>query len=193
MELFLIRHGEFNYKDIKADPGLSKRGRLQSKLIAKRLSKERFDKIYSSDLQRNIETLEYIKKYHKKTPIIITPQLREVCRELNGAKKRPRITYERIKADKKNIEYVYNRILKDNRLNSKILLIVHGNVINYLLAKFLGVNSKKFWKIMIWPTSLTQVETNKKEYIIKLIGNTSHLKDEQFSMQPHLDFDGNHV
>jgi broad specificity phosphatase PhoE len=193
MEIFLVRHGEFEYKTIKADPGLSKRGIMQAKLLAKRLAKEKFGKIYSSDLQRTLDTLKYIKIYHKNTPVIITPQLREVCRELNGAKKRAKVTRERIKMEKDNLEYVYKKILRENSLKSKVLIVAHGNVINYFLAKFLGVSSKKFWKIMIWPTALTQVETNKKDFIIKQIGNTAHLKEGQFNMQPHLDFEGKHV
>jgi broad specificity phosphatase PhoE len=193
MELFLVRHGEFEYKNISKNPGLSKNGRLQAKLLAKRLAKQKFDKIYSSDLLRTQETLGYIKAHHKNTPVIITSGLREICRELNGAKKRPQVTKARLTLEKKTLERTYHKILRENNTKSKILIVAHGNVINYLLAKFLGVTSKRFWKIMIWPTSLTQVETNKKEYIIKLIGNTSHLKEHQFAMQPHLDFDGNHV
>lgn len=191
MEIFLVRHGEFDFVREGENPRLSKAGRIQAKLIAKRLSKIRFHKIYSSDLKRNLETLEYIKKYHK-CPIIIMPELREIHREVNGAKKRKHITLKIIKKEKATIDKVWKNVLM-NPKDSKILLVIHGNVINYLLSKFLGVNKNSFWKIMIWPTSLTLVETDRKNYLIKHIGDTSHLKDHHFTMQCHMDFEGHHV
>jgi broad specificity phosphatase PhoE len=191
MEIFLIRHGEFDFGTKEKNPPLVKAGRKQAQLIAKRLSKIKFDKIYSSDLKRNLQTLEYVKKYHK-CPIIINPELREIHREVNGAKRRKYVALKVIRDEKARINSAWKKILKNSK-KSRILLVVHGNLINYLLSKFLGIHSRNFWKIMIWPTSLTVVETDGKNYLIKFIGNTSHLKDEHFTAKCHLNFQGYHV
>src|SRR3989344_4109602 len=61
LQIYLIRHGE---KD-KEGKHLSQNGIKQSKLLAKELSKIKFNKIYSSDLERCIETTNLLNKKFK--------------------------------------------------------------------------------------------------------------------------------
>ncbi|MBN2052517.1 histidine phosphatase family protein [Candidatus Woesearchaeota archaeon] len=82
MRLILTRHGETeeNKKDISQGhiPGkLSADGKKQAEKVALRLKNEKLDCIYSSDLARAIDTARFIAKHHKKTPLIITKDLRE--------------------------------------------------------------------------------------------------------------------
>jgi len=192
MEIFIIRHGEFDPSKLDPDPALNKQGMLQAKLVAKRLSKIKFDKIYCSDMKRSLETLKQVRSYQR-CPVIILSELREVASEVNGAKRRSFAKRRKVLKEKFKLNKIFKRIIRENLKDSKILIISHANVINFFLSKFLGVSCKHFWKIMVWPTALTIVETNKKNYIIKLIGDTSHMKEHQFKMQPHLDPEGNHI
>ena len=56
---------------------LSSLGIRQSKDLAKKLSKVKFNHIYSSDLGRCVATAEFIKKYHPDTELTFTKRLRE--------------------------------------------------------------------------------------------------------------------
>ncbi|MBT3642392.1 histidine phosphatase family protein [archaeon] len=74
MRLILVRHGEteFNLGRIMqghANSGLTPRGKMQAEQLAKRLSKEKIDVIYSSDLKRCEDT---IRPFLNKTNIQIT-------------------------------------------------------------------------------------------------------------------------
>lgn len=85
MKLFLVRHGET--EDNKAGivqghkPGkLSRLGKQQAQKLGKRLQKNEFDMIYSSDLTRALQTSEYIRSFHLEVPFLQTQELREVNR-----------------------------------------------------------------------------------------------------------------
>lgn len=83
MKVTFVRHGETEQNKFKIyqDPmkgGLSKIGREQAKKLAKKLSEERFYSIYCSPSIRARETLEEIRKFHQNTPVVYTPELREM-------------------------------------------------------------------------------------------------------------------
>ena len=82
MKIIIIRHGETeeNKKGIVQGqiPGhLSELGKEQAKKVAKRLSKEKINVIYSSDLDRAKNTAQEIAKFHKKTLFELKQELRE--------------------------------------------------------------------------------------------------------------------
>jgi len=80
-EVYIIRHGETNWNKEGIVQGhkntkLSKKGKNQAKSAGIKLKDYEFDIIYSSDLNRAIDTANYINKYHKQV-IIIDEMLRE--------------------------------------------------------------------------------------------------------------------
>jgi broad specificity phosphatase PhoE len=83
MRLIITRHGETeeNVKNILMGnllPGkLSDEGKEQAERLAKRLSKEKIDIIYSSDLARASDTAREVAKYHEGTPLKLTKEIRE--------------------------------------------------------------------------------------------------------------------
>jgi len=81
MKIYFIRHGESvgNTKKLYFQPPdepLSDAGKLQAKILAKRLKKVQIDEIITSDYTRAMQTGEILKKAIKK-PIEHTPLLRE--------------------------------------------------------------------------------------------------------------------
>ena len=82
MLLLLVRHGETvenaTHK-IQGQGGghLSKLGQRQIALLARQLKNEKFDAIYSSDLQRSIDTAVAVRQYHQQTPLVYSSALRE--------------------------------------------------------------------------------------------------------------------
>ena len=80
--LLIIRHGysESNEKDLFVGHGnvdLTERGRLQAQLTANYLKSIKIDVIYSSDLDRAVQTAEPTSK-SKNLPIITSKNLREI-------------------------------------------------------------------------------------------------------------------
>jgi broad specificity phosphatase PhoE len=83
-ELILIRHGEQVLPDPQQsvaadifDPPLSERGSHQAFLVGLRFSTERVDAVYSSPLQRALETGHQVARHHRLEPIV-RQDLREV-------------------------------------------------------------------------------------------------------------------
>jgi broad specificity phosphatase PhoE len=92
MQLMIVRHGETleNANQIIQGqlPGvLSETGKQQIVQLAEELRAEKFDVIYSSDLQRCVDTLAAIRVYHPNTPVVLTPVIRERhCGSFQGQK-----------------------------------------------------------------------------------------------------------
>ncbi len=149
MKLTTIRHGETknNVSEILVSQEggeLTKKGKEQVKLLAKRLSKEEFDIIYCSDSKRTRDTAKKIMRYHKKTPIIYTKELREINRgdmvgrlglEFWKEYKESGKSFAEFKPKNgespldliKRIKKFINKIKNKNK-NKKVLFIVHGGV-----------------------------------------------------------------
>ncbi len=150
--VYFVRHGDRvhipNKKDIgfiSGGPGLSNIGKKQAKEVAKKFSKikKEIDKIYSSDMNRAIETAEIIgKEVGKKTKII------QGISEFNKIVWDNRIYHH--KFWKHYLKHrlsikVFNKILNDN--NGKVILIVaHGNVIKGIIGKKIGLSHSQINK-----------------------------------------------
>ena len=91
MILTIVRHGETeeNIKGITQGHmhgKLTDRGIEQARKLALRLREARMDAVFSSDLGRARETTREIIRFHKKTPVIFTKELRERSRGIFDGK-----------------------------------------------------------------------------------------------------------
>ncbi|OUM70421.1 hypothetical protein PIROE2DRAFT_19472 [Piromyces sp. E2] len=84
LQITVVRHGATKYAKQKprvlqgqCDVDINEEGIEQAKALARRLRKEKYDIIYSSDLLRAKSTVEQILEYHKETPVVYTHDLRE--------------------------------------------------------------------------------------------------------------------
>lgn len=148
MKITFVRHGETceNVKGViqgYIGGKLTRKGRLQSKKLAKRLAKESFDAIYSSDLARAKETAKEIEKYHKKTKIIYTKELRELNHGIFEGKSAEKVgqffkskkysPYWKPKGGESHIELksrikkFLKKIYKEHK-DKHVLIIAHGGV-----------------------------------------------------------------
>ncbi len=164
LKIYLIRHGE---KDGEGK-FLSKRGIKQIKLLAKKLEKIKFDKIYSSDLERCKQTIEIINKKIK-FPIIYESRLREVKGEVKEFPKKH-------KKEIKNIKSVYNKLAKEK---GNVLVSSSGIVNRILLSMFLKIDPNKANFIQN-PSGVNLIDKNpeKNRFRILYINDTSHLPDK---------------
>ncbi|KAJ3193977.1 hypothetical protein HK101_003730 [Irineochytrium annulatum] len=81
----LLRHAETDMNNHQsrvlqgqADVPINLYGAKQSAAVARRLRKEHFDYIYTSDLTRAVQTAEEIKRHHANTEMAKDPRLREM-------------------------------------------------------------------------------------------------------------------
>ena len=139
MRIYLVRHGE---KEPEGEnPHLTKKGIRQSKRLAKKLKKIKFDKIYSSNLNRTMETAEIVSKKLKLRPIH-EPLLKEFETDIfrttkNKWKKEEKIQY------KKLILFI-NNLTKDKTKKKYILVIAHGFVNRIIMSYLLKMPLKRF-------------------------------------------------
>lgn len=179
MKLVLVRHGDCLKED--SDPSLSKTGILQAKILAERLSKLPLTQIYVSDLKRAYQTFEEYHKLAADVPFEKTKSLREIYRVLVGGAPKEGTSPTRESDDKKRIELFIKQIASvDN--DKTIVLFTHGNVIKYVLARFLGVNPKIIGPpLYIASASISLIDIDKDGTRIRFINNIEHLPKEQSS------------
>ncbi|PMC35967.1 histidine phosphatase family protein [Bacillus sp. UMB0899] len=185
VDLFLVRHGITEWNEQKRYLGHTDQGLVRKELskldrLKSELQKKRFDYVFTSDLQRCIDTFHYMQ-----IPIkaIVDHRLREMnFGDWEGK------TYSELKdlkayqnwldnwevASVPNGEYAslfktridsffHELFQRVNDLNGsqKILLITHGGVIRYVVSKFTA--STTFWDVSITHGQALQLKFEKKE------------------------------
>ena len=161
MKLFLVRHGETKENEERILMGhhhgiLTEKGKEQAKATALSLKGYKLDQIYSSDLNRCVDTAEFIKEYHPDTPVTFTHELRE--RNLGNlqGKKSASVDWDGLPGDgdhkkPENGESIaelkiraldFVKRLYEQHPNDSILLVSHNGWIKQILSHFTGVHSK---------------------------------------------------
>jgi len=150
--VYFVRHGDRIHipgnKDIgliSGGPGLSVLGKRQTKEVAKKFSKikKEIDKIYSSDMNRAIETAEIIGKQINKKPKII-----EGISEFNKIVWDNRIYHYKFWKHYLKHRFslkVFDKILKENK-GKVILIVAHGNIIKGIVGKKMRFNHSQISK-----------------------------------------------
>ena len=203
MRLILIRHGETveNVNEIvqgQQNGTLTKKGKEQAKLLGKRLKEEKIDYIICSDLGRVKNTAKEIIKFHQKTPIEYSKEVREramgifeggkfeVVRDEIKKKGLTRFTHKPEKGEnysmvKKRAERFLKKIKKEFK-GKTLLVCSHGAYNKVLLSIILG---KKMEEVVEnWEQKNTCVNIiefdpkNTRKIEVKLINCTKHLEEK---------------
>src|SRR5436190_12712237 len=108
--IYFVRHGEYDWDD-QPHPtkGLTLLGKQQAQITADRLSSVRVAAIYSSDLQRAIETAEIIGQAHPGVPHKQSPDLRECFLPCAAFAEAPR---ERLREGQEQASRVFSEYLR---------------------------------------------------------------------------------
>ena len=203
MKIYLTRHGETEWNLMKRMHGhknanLTQKGIEEAKKLGESLEDIEFDIIYSSPIQRAVDTSKYIRG-NKNTKIITEDSLKELnfgkwegmfekdCSEkypeqFNNLWYKPEIFEpveggERLQELMKRVEIWFNEIIKKSEYEN-ILIVTHG-VVNRAFYTVLKNNPiERFWeKPYILNTALTiiEIKDNNIEFILE--ADTSHLKE----------------
>ena len=147
--IIFVRHGE-TFGNLKkmihghTNGRLSKNGLSQAKKLAKRLSEENIDVIYSSDLTRAKQTAREIAHYHD-VPLYYDKRIREKCYGIFERKKISTLAKAEKQAGKRYILFTpkggesykqvqkrassfFKEVLAKNK-DKTILVVTHGNFI----------------------------------------------------------------
>ncbi len=201
-EIILVRHGETKWNDMHRYQGikdieLNDRGYEQAQKVKKYLVNKEIDYIYASDLKRARNTAEIIGEAHN-LEINTLQGLREInFGEWEGMnfkeidKEYPRLFAqwkdnpasvsppggEMVEELQTRVVNSIEKILSQQKQDSKIIVVSHGGAIRVMLAYYLKIPLQFFWRIEIDNVSVSKVVFFDGTPIIKSINCTSHLKN----------------
>jgi alpha-ribazole phosphatase len=197
--LLLARHGETAWNAARryqgqTDVPLNRSGRHQAEALAQRLSAEKIDAIYTSDLQRARETAQAIAAFHD-LPIQADPRLREIAfGDWEG------LTSEEIKKqDPKSLTAWYDDPLQASSPGGEtlnqvarragaalaeiiahyplktVLIVAHGGILRVLLCLALEISPTAYWRFQFGLASLSEVSVSDSGATLNILNDTAHL------------------
>lgn len=201
-KLLLVRHGETIWNHEQRYQGhmdipLSAKGREQAQKLGKRLSREKIDAFYASDLSRAFETAEIIAAPHQKE-VAQSPGLRETnFGSWEGLKfKEIREQYGEVMTqwleNPLGIRLPNGESLGDVRERSQkalqeiidchpdqtVLVVAHGGTIKVTLAEVIGFDIKGYWRIKQDNLALNIIEYYGDKAIVCLVNDIYHLQEQ---------------
>ena len=152
MEIVFVRHAE--KKEGDEDFGLSENGIKQAKNLAKRLSREHFDELYCSGLQRAIETAQIISEKIGLS-FKIEHSLNEF--ESNLLKIKEEEWGEESKSQYMALKSFLANFTNHVEEDKKILIIAHGITNRLILAILLELGLKNLIRFRLLETGISEV------------------------------------
>lgn len=203
MRLILIRHGETieNVGEIvqgQQDGTLTKTGKKQAKLLGERLKNEKIDYIICSDLGRVRNTAKEIIKFHPKTPVEYSKEVRERAMGVHEGRKFEEVREEIKKLgltrfthqpeNGENYKMVQSRAqkfidrIKGEFSGKTVLVCSHGAFNKVLLSIILGKPMEEVVENYEQKNTCVNIiefdSKDPKKVEVKLINCTKHLEIE---------------
>jgi probable phosphomutase (TIGR03848 family) len=196
--LLLIRHGanDLTKKGVLAGwtPGvhLNEEGRAQAEALAQRLMPIKIEAIYSSPLERTMETAEIIAAPHK-LPVMAREGLGEVrFGKWTGEpldKLRRRRLWRAVQFVPGTMRFpggesFYDmqarvvselEVLRAEHKEQPIAVISHADVIKAAVAHYVGIHLDLFQRLVVSPASLTVLALEKSIHRLICLNDTGHL------------------
>lgn len=167
MKLFLVRHGETEENVAGVLIGhnhgiLTEKGKAQARETAIILKDHEFKHIYSSDLNRCIDTTKIIKEFHPDTPLTFSDELRErnlgvlqgeITKDIDWIKMtgdafgqgKPENGESVSELKARALDFI--KKLYEIHRNDNVLLISHNGWIKQIISYYSGVESKDVAKV----------------------------------------------
>jgi probable phosphoglycerate mutase len=153
-------------------------GRMQAERLADRLTKEKFDHIYTSDLSRAYYTAQEIIKRHKATPYTVTADLREVTyyhfvSDVPALKPALR---KNIRAEREALDRFALHLRRAHNPGENILVVCHGNFIRSIIPILGGRDPQESVLIEFNNTSVSILDVwQNDQAVLKLANCVRHL------------------
>ena len=166
----LLRHGEYRLDD-GPDPGLTLLGQRQARYSEAALRRERFDRVVSSPLVRARETCAEVVGPWKVKPVVVGILAEGVPTKVTSLG----VTAKSAAADRARFDEVFATFFTPARGDTSELLVCHGNLIRYLVAKALGVSARTWTKLVSNHCGITKIFVRDTRLRVVSYNETSHL------------------
>lgn len=202
MKIIFVRHGQtvFNKESRyqgHTDAELSELGRRQAERVADRLSGEKIDAVYSSDLSRAADTAERIAQPHnlevKTDPELrecafgdweglTVSEIRETYPDLYMNYRKDSVTFrapggERLEELRERTVRAIDRIAAGHP-NDTVAIVTHGGPIRAFFCHALDADLKTFRKITLSNTGMTIFSRELNgQWLLQALNETCHLED----------------
>jgi len=183
--LYLIRHGEYEDTTPEKHPSdgpLTEKGKAQALLTASRLQNIPIQAIYTSNLLRSSETGQYIASLFPELNLLPLSELRE-CVPCLPVQIEERATPAQQKAASSGIHkarQAFKSFFKkpDDDKDQYEVIVSHGNLIRYLLAKTIHAPCESWIHISIHHASISEVHIRESGFqkLVRL-NDTAHFPD----------------
>jgi phosphoserine phosphatase len=194
-KLILIRHGQTSWNLEKKysgyiDIGLNDHGKVQAKLLSKRLKEETIHTVYASDRKRALQTARII---FKKMRINKVPQLREMHFGIFEGLTHKQLLAEHTRLYKKWLDDPYSvsipkgektgdfkrrvvaalqKIIRVNK-NKTVAVVCHGGAISIYITHLL--KTRNFWEHIPKSASISVIEYAQGKAAIQIFNDITHL------------------
>lgn len=182
--LYFVRHGQAFHDPDTPDPPLSNLGVVQAKKTAKRLAETHFDYAYVSSLRRARQTADEILAPHPNVKRVITDDIQEVSRFhfQHDTSAIPDRMLPGLEAERDVLQRFVNRIRREHRPGSQILLICHGNVIRVLIPMFCNRIPSESVLLEVFNCSVSIIDLFPSGTgILRLANSVEHLAKEEIT------------
>lgn len=196
IEITFVRHGETdaNAASIwqgQGDAVLSERGREQAASLRERLAAKQFDRVYSSDLRRTLETCELagvephedrawremdIGAWEGLTRGEVGDRFpEEMARLQQGDRDVPMGGGESWHQFGDRVQTALERLVAETPAGARVLVVTHGGVIHASLSAGLGFADRRPWPISrVLNTAVTEVVTTPSEFHLQVFNDVRH-------------------
>ena len=184
-KIYMVRHGETQWNEV---------GKHQASLAADQLSTVKFDAVYSSDLDRTLETAKIIVA-SSNLKIVTNPNLRErffgIFEGLTIQEREdtyPELFAQSTKNDVdftppegESIKDTYTRIstpvqtYKDKHMNDNILIVGHGGSLRCAISSLLDLPLESSFKFVLSNCGITIFETYENNTVLLSYNDTHHI------------------
>ena len=179
--IYLVRHGYYDYED-ERDPDVGKAlvplGVAQARLVSDRLrSLPPFTAFYSSTMTRARETAYVINEDMTGLELIETKRLRECIPSTWREDIMAEYEASEIEACEEQLEEAFAHFFVPAKSgDERDLIVAHGNVIRYFVARALGVDPLSWLGMSVGNCSVTVIRVNADNtFKILSVGDVGHL------------------
>ncbi len=208
--VLLIRHGMNDYVKTHRlagwtpDVHLNDHGRLQAEAVAERLAPEPIAAVYSSPLDRTVETAEAIALRHQ-LPVVTVEGIGEthigewtgllvedltktdLWKVIQGAPSRARFPGGESFAEIQGRMVAALDALVANHPEQTIVVVSHSDPIKLAVAFYIGQPLDLFQRLVIQPASITELEFNSMMPRLIRCDDCAHLPPEPKAEEPQED------
>lgn len=199
IELIAVRHGETDFNADRRMQGhldvpLSETGRAQARAAAARLADEPIDKIYSSDLQRALETARIIHE-GREIELVTDLRLREFHMgtfqgmTLSEAREKHGDAWERFfihdadfalpggqSRNQKQVEIAsFMEEVVRSQAGGRMLVVTHGGILIAMLRHVLGIPASHYFRVSIENTGIQRFRYKNATWQLVSWGEVDHL------------------